>query len=61
MADLNLTPAELQVLAGLLDAGVRHVGLRAISEEALSIVRKIEAASEPIKPAEPTVLHPSAS
>lgn len=59
---LDLSPAELQTLAGLLDAGVRHVGLRAISEEALSIVRKIEVASQaPIKPAEPTVLRPSAS
>lgn len=52
---IDLTPTELQTLAGLIDAGVRHVGLRALTEEAVSIVTKINAAAQ-VSPA--SSLHP---
>ena len=47
---LDLTPNELQTLAGLIDAGVRQAGIRALSDEALSIVKKIDAAARVIPP-----------
>ena len=52
MLTLNLTPAEFQALAGLIDAGVRQVGIRAITPEALSILGKLQAAADEMaKPA----------
>lgn len=41
---LELTEQELQALAGLLDAGVRHTGLRAI-KDAAGLLAKIERAT----------------
>lgn len=46
MITLTLTEAELQALAGLLDAGVKAVGLRAVKEAAALLV-KIEEATQP--------------
>jgi hypothetical protein len=43
MMVLSLTPEELQALAGLLDAGVKAVGLRAV-KDAASLLVKLEAA-----------------
>lgn len=45
MIKLELTNEELTSLAGLLDAGVRSSGLRAV-KEAASLLSKLEAAVE---------------
>ena len=45
MIKLHLTPDELQALAGLLDAGVKALGLRAV-KEAASLLVKLEAAAQ---------------
>lgn len=42
---LQLTEAELGALGGLIDAGVRATGLRAV-KDAASLLAKIEAATE---------------
>ena len=47
---LELTPSELQTLAGLIDAGVRQVGIRALTEDALSILKKMESAAAEARP-----------
>jgi hypothetical protein len=49
MITLELTNDELQALAGLLDAGVRATGLRAV-KDAASLLAKLEAAAEPKEP-----------
>ena len=41
---LELTEHELQALAGLLDAGVKAIGLRAV-KDAASLLEKLEAAT----------------
>lgn len=46
MITLELTNDELQALAGLLDAGVRATGLRAV-KDAASLLDKLEAAASP--------------
>jgi len=46
MITLELTNDELQALAGLLDAGVRATGLRAV-KEAAALLEKLEAATQP--------------
>lgn len=43
MMRLELTEAELQALAGLLDAGVRATGLRSVKDAAM-LVEKLETA-----------------
>jgi len=48
MIHLTLTEQETQALAGLLDAGVKAVGLRAV-KDAASLLEKIEKASVPIE------------
>lgn len=45
MHTLTLTSAELQALAGLLDAGVKAVGLRAV-KDAAPLLDKLEAAAQ---------------
>lgn len=45
MTTLELTDEELQALAGLLDAGVRATGLRAV-KEAATLLEKLEAATQ---------------
>ena len=46
MITLTLTEQEIQALAGLLDAGVKAVGLRAV-KDAASLLEKLEAATAP--------------
>ena len=46
MTTITFTDEELQALAGLLDAGVRATGLRAV-KEAASLLEKLEAAANP--------------
>lgn len=43
---LELTKEELQALAGLLDAGVRATGLRAITPETLAVMEKLKTLEE---------------
>jgi len=45
MTTLKLTDNEMQALAGLLDAGVKAIGLRAV-KDAAPILEKLEAASQ---------------
>lgn len=45
MITIEFTNEELQSLAGLLDAGVRATGLRAV-KEAASLLEKLEAATQ---------------
>ena len=44
MNKIELTDQELQALAGLLDAGVKALGIRAV-KDAASILEKLEAAA----------------
>ena len=46
MHKIEFTDHELQALAGLLDAGVKALGLRAV-KDAATILEKLEAASQP--------------
>jgi len=46
MITLELTETEVQVLAGLLDAGVKAVGLRAVKDAATLLI-KLEEATTP--------------
>jgi hypothetical protein len=45
MIKIELTETELQALAGLLDAGVKTLGLRAV-KDAASLLAKLEAAAQ---------------
>lgn len=45
MTQITLTETELQALLGLLDAGVRATGLRAV-KDAATLLEKIEAAAQ---------------
>lgn len=49
MIKLELTETETQALAGLLDAGVKAVGLRAV-KDAATLLAKLEAATQPEEP-----------
>jgi hypothetical protein len=46
MITLNLTEQETQALAGLLDAGVKALGLRAV-KDAATLLAKLEEATQP--------------
>lgn len=46
MITLTLTEQETQALAGLLDAGVKAIGLRAV-KDAATLLEKLEAATQP--------------
>jgi hypothetical protein len=46
MHTISLTTEELQSLAGLLDAGVKALGLRAV-KDAATILAKLETAAQP--------------
>jgi len=46
MITLTLTEQETQALAGLLDAGVKAVGLRSV-KDAASLLHKLEQATAP--------------
>jgi len=45
MITLTLTDQEVQTLAGLMDAGVKAIGLRAV-KDAASLLEKLEAATQ---------------
>lgn len=45
MITLKLTEQELQALAGLLDAGVKTIGLRSVKDAAL-LLEKLESATQ---------------
>jgi hypothetical protein len=47
MIKLELTDQEIQALAGLLDAGVKALGLRAV-KDAATLLDKLEAATQPM-------------
>lgn len=53
MFTITLTENELQSLAGLLDAGVRATGIRAV-KEAATLLEKLEAATATINTEELT-------
>ena len=46
MITLTLTDNELQALAGLMDAGVKALGLRAV-KDAATLLAKLEEATQP--------------
>lgn len=46
MINIEFTEQELQTLAGLLDAGVRSLGLRAV-KDAAALLDKLEKATQP--------------
>ena len=46
MITIQLTEQELQALAGLLDAGVKATGLRAV-KDAATLLDKLEEATKP--------------
>lgn len=46
MITIQLTEQELQALAGLLDAAVKSLGLRAV-RDAASLLAKLETATDP--------------
>lgn len=48
MIKLELTEHEVQALAGLLDAGVKAVGLRAV-KDAASLLQKLEDATQTLE------------
>lgn len=50
MITLTLTEQEIQALAGLLDAGVKAVGLRAV-KDAASLLTKLETAAQSVEEA----------
>lgn len=49
MITISLTEQEFQALAGLLDAGVKALGLRAV-RDAASLLAKLEDATQPKEP-----------
>jgi hypothetical protein len=46
MITITLTEQEVQTLAGLLDAGVKAIGLRAV-KDAAALLAKLEEATQP--------------
>ena len=54
MLTITLTDEEMQSLAGLLDAGVRAVGLRAVRDAAV-LMDRLESATAPARPIDPDV------
>ena len=48
MITLTLTEQEVQTLAGLMDAGVKAIGLRAV-KDAASLLEKLEAATQEVQ------------
>lgn len=47
MFQLNLTPEQMQVLAGLLDAAIKTVGVRAMEDDVVDLFRAIKSATPP--------------
>jgi hypothetical protein len=43
---LELTPAQFQVLAGLLDAAIKTLGIRAMEDDVVSLMQAVKAAAQ---------------
>ena len=43
---LDLTPAQFQVLAGLLDAAIKAVGIRAFEDDVVDLMRAVKEAAK---------------
>jgi hypothetical protein len=43
---LDLTPAQFQVLAGLLDAAIKTLGIRAMEDDVVDLMRAVKAAAQ---------------
>ena len=52
---LDLTPAQFQTLAGLLDQSIKQIGIRAFEDDVADLMRAIKAAAQPV--AEPDDVH----
>lgn len=42
---LDLTPAQFQVLAGLLDQAIKVIGIRAMEDDVVSLMQAVRAAA----------------
>lgn len=43
---LDLTPAQFQVLAGLLDQAIKTIGIRAFEDDVVDLMRAVKAAAQ---------------
>ncbi len=43
---LELTPAQFQTLAGLLDAAIKTLGIRAMEDDVVDLMRVVKAAAQ---------------
>jgi hypothetical protein len=43
---LELTPAQFQTLAGLLDAAIKTLGIRAMEDDVVDVMQVIKAAAQ---------------
>ena len=43
---LELTPAQFQVLAGLLDAAIKTLGIRAMEDDVVDLMQAVKAAAQ---------------
>jgi hypothetical protein len=43
---LDLTPAQFQVLAGLLDAAIKAIGIRAMEDDVVDLMQAVKAAAK---------------
>lgn len=43
---LELTPAQFQTLAGLLDQAVRQIGIRAFEDDVVSLMQAVKTAAQ---------------
>lgn len=50
MFQLNLTPEQMRVLAGLLDAAIKAVGIRAMEDDVVDLMRAVKSATPPPPP-----------
>ena len=44
---LDLTPAQFQTLAGLLDQAIKAIGIRAFEDDVADLMRAVKAAAQP--------------
>ena len=43
---LDLTPAQFQTLAGLLDQAIKQIGIRAFEDDVVSLMQAVKAAAQ---------------
>jgi hypothetical protein len=43
---LDLTPAQFQTLAGLLDAAIKTLGIRAMEDDVVDLMQAVKAAAQ---------------